>query len=120
MHISAIRVEGATTTRSSFLDWLINPHLERHVSRIGEAQEGENVRAVLNTAKRITNALLETDNFASVEPRIEAAKSYLANEGDVELVFATKPKGRYFLKTATEIGDQEGNVVSVLPYTSLW
>jgi len=40
----------------------------------------------------------------------------MANTGDVDVVFRTREKGRYFLKTTTEMGNGEGNAVCVLQY----
>jgi outer membrane protein insertion porin family len=31
---------------------------------------------------------------------------------DVDVIFKTREKGRYFIKTATEMGNGEGNAVS--------
>ena len=113
MRIAAVRVEGASSTRTSFLDWLVKPHLERHVlsNKTSEGEDNSTVQSVLKTTRDITHTLRNTDIFALVEPRLEAARSYLAREGDVDLVFKTKPRGRYFLKTSTSVGDQEGSVV---------
>lgn len=105
--MASVRIEGATRTRPSFLDWLVKPHLK-------DVQTSESdLESVLLTARKITHSLLATDNFSSVLPRLEASRDVLASEGDVELVFQTRQKGRYFLKTATEVGSQEGSVVSI-------
>src|SRR5262249_48151642 len=80
MRITSLRLDGAETTRPSFLHWLIEPHLAR------ASNDGATVDDVLNTTKRITNKLLETEAFLYVLPRLERSKDVLAQPGDVELV----------------------------------
>ena len=57
---------------------------------------------------------MATDNFHAVLPRLETSRDPLATDEDVDLVFQTRQKGRYFLKTSTEVGAQEGSVVSAI------
>lgn len=108
LRISSVRIEGASRTRPSFLDWLVKPHLQH-----AQSQDSD-LESVLRTARGITHSLLATDNFSSVLPRLESSRGPLATDEDVDLVFQTRQKGRYFLKTATEIGAQEGSVVSAI------
>ena len=54
--------------------------------------------------------MAETDIFASVVPRLEPSREPSARPGDLQLVLQTRQRGRFFLKTATELGDQDGNV----------
>ncbi|KAI5118902.1 hypothetical protein M0805_002818 [Coniferiporia weirii] len=105
MRISSVRVQGATQTRPSFLHWLIKPHLET-----SKEDNAATLKDVLISTKHITNKFLETDVFSAVSPRLEASRDTLARPGDVELVLQVRQKGRYFLKTSTELGDQEGSV----------
>ncbi|EJD05373.1 uncharacterized protein FOMMEDRAFT_118409 [Fomitiporia mediterranea MF3/22] len=104
MRIASVRVEGAGKTRPSFLHWLIEPHLS------DVRTDASTLNDVLGVSKRISNKLLESDVFSIVVPRLEQSRGELAGPGDLELVLHTRPKGKYFLKTATEIGDQEGSV----------
>jgi outer membrane protein insertion porin family len=105
MNISSVRVEGANVTRSSFLGFLINPHLAANGTP-------SNLESVLHTTRKIANSLQRTDMFHSVEAKIERARDVLANEGDVDIVYKTREKGRFYLNTSTELGNGEGNAVS--------
>jgi len=104
MNISAVRVEGATITRSSFLGFLINPLLTPKDS-------SSKLESVLDTTRKISHILHKTDVFKSVEAKIEHARDSLANADDVDIVFKTREKGRYYLNTSTELGNNEGSAV---------
>ena len=108
MQINSVRVLGDTRTRPAFLDWIMKPHMKPHFVRPSE--DSSTVEDVLRITKRVTNALLETDIYASVMPGIESAQDLLARPNEVDLVLYTRPKGRYFLRTSSEVGNQEGSV----------
>lgn len=38
----------------------------------------------------------------------------MTSDGDVDVVFKAREKGRYFVKTATEMGNGEGNAVRII------
>ena len=104
MQINSVRVLGDTRTRPTFLNWIMKPHF-------GRVTEGAStVEDVLSVTKHVANALIETDMYASVVPGIERAQDILASPNEVDLVLYTRPRGRYFLKTASELGNQEGSV----------
>ena len=102
-----MRVEGAAHTRQSFLAWLINPHLR-------QTSDSSTLESVLHTTRRLSHIFQETDVFHTVEAKIERSRDAMAEDGDVDIVFKTREKGRYFLKTATEMGNAEGNAVSIV------
>ena len=77
----------------------------------GISSEKHTLESVLKATRSMTHSLLETGIFTTVEPTIEKAQDVLANYGDVDILLRTKQKGRFFLKTSTEVGDQEGSVV---------
>ncbi|RDB18693.1 SAM50-like protein SPAC17C9.06 [Hypsizygus marmoreus] len=104
MSISSVRVEGAKATRSSFLGFLINPLLAS-----SSEDTPSNLESVLHTTRRIAHVLQKTDVFQSVEAKIERAQNVLSQEGDVDIIFKTREKGRFFLNTSTELGNNEGN-----------
>ncbi|KAL5476991.1 hypothetical protein ACEPAI_3177 [Sanghuangporus weigelae] len=104
MRITSVRVDGANKTRSSFLHWVIEPQLTRAKS------DSSTLSDVLFSTKSVARKLLETDLFHYVLPRLEGSKDVLAQPGDVDLILQTRQKGKYFLKTATELGNQEGSV----------
>lgn len=49
--------------------------------------------------------------FHSVEAKLERARDALAKDDDIDIVFKTKEKGRFYLNTSTEVGNNEGNAV---------
>ncbi|GLB39335.1 putative surface antigen [Lyophyllum shimeji] len=102
MNVSAVRVEGAKATRDSFLRSLINPQL-------AAAPSPSTLESVLHTTRRISHILQQTDIFQAVEAKVERAQHVLSQPGDVDIVFKTREKGRFFLNTSTELGNNEGN-----------
>lgn len=104
MRLASVRVQGANQTRPSFLHWLLKPHLSTADTETAIFSD------VLKTTSSVTRKMLETDIFASVVPKIETYNDPSARPGDLALVLQTRQKGRFFLKTATEVGDQDGSV----------
>ena len=104
MRLASVRVNGAYQTRPSFLSWLLKPHLSTADAELSTFSD------VLKATSSITRKMLETDVFASVIPKIEAYDDPTARPGDLALVLQTRQRGRFFLKTATELGDQDGSV----------
>ena len=111
MRVSGVRVEGAKHTRTSFLNWLLEPHINSLAAV--DPQTG-NLQSTLHTTRAISQSLLGTDIFSSVEAQLDTASSALASPDDVDIVFKTREKGKYMLKTATEFGDNEGNAVNII------
>ncbi|KAF9041211.1 surface antigen-domain-containing protein [Panaeolus papilionaceus] len=107
VNVSAVRVEGATNTRQSFLASIITPAIpppsdpssDKH-STLGDA---------LHAARSISAALNKTDIFSKVEAYIDKPRSALASPTDVDLVFKTKEKGRWYVSSSTELGNNEGS-----------
>ncbi|KAH8083290.1 surface antigen-domain-containing protein [Cristinia sonorae] len=100
--IASIRVEGATHTRKSFLGSLINPYLG------SAADKPHTLESVLHTTRAVGHILQETDIFQSLGAKLEASRDAFAQPGDVDVVFKAKEKGRYYLSTSTEVGNNEG------------
>jgi outer membrane protein insertion porin family len=115
MNISAVRVEGSTVTRSSFLGFLINPLLASSTLK----DSPSNLESVLHTTRKISHILHKTDMFKSVDAKIERARDSLANPDDVDIIFNTREKGRYYLNTSTELGNNEGTAVCCFAYIFL-
>ncbi|KAF9003410.1 mitochondrial protein [Cyathus striatus] len=103
VNIAAVRVEGATHTRSSFLASLIDPVLASNKAAYTDLE------SVLHTTRRISQLLKKSDIFSAVEVRIERSPDPYASLGDVDLVFKTKERGRLYLNSSTEVGNQEGS-----------
>ncbi|KAF7334237.1 SAM50-like protein SPAC17C9.06 [Mycena sanguinolenta] len=100
--ISSVRIEGAHHTRPSFLKFLID--------RLIPPPSAENdLESALHAARHIADALQRTDIFAAVDAKLERATAVLAAKHDVDLVFTTRERGRFMMKTATELGNNEGS-----------
>lgn len=120
MRIWAVRVEGAPRTRTSFLASIINPLLADNVpfspsTRLSSSEVdplNQTLESVLHATRRISDVLLRSDIFSSVQPMLEQSRNPLAQARDVDLVFHCRERNRFFLKTATEIGNNEGTAVS--------
>lgn len=108
LRIASVRVEGAASTRKSFLAWLINPQLQSTAQTL----DTSNLESILHTTRRIGDLLQETDAFKTVEAGLEGSKGVFSDPGDIDVVFKTRENGRYFLKTATEMGNGEADAVS--------
>ncbi|OJA14753.1 hypothetical protein AZE42_03187 [Rhizopogon vesiculosus] len=108
LSVAEVRVDGATNTRKSFLGWLIRPWLARHTGN--QPGNSNNLQGVLYTARGISHILQETDLFHSVDAKIQRSRDHLAKDGDVDIVLNTREKGRLYIKTATEFGNNEGSV----------
>ena len=100
--VASVRVDGATRTRATFLASIINPQLAK--------ERPETLEGALLATRDIGHYLREADIFSIVNARLEPTTG---RDGDVDIVFTTKEKGRYFLKTSTEVGNNEGTAVSV-------
>ncbi|EKM56873.1 uncharacterized protein PHACADRAFT_208046 [Phanerochaete carnosa HHB-10118-sp] len=101
MRLAAVRVEGTPHTRASFLGSLVQPYLAK------PNPDQQTLASVMHDARAIGSLLQETDIFESVYAQVERCREPLAQHGDVELVFMTKERSRMYLKTATELGNNE-------------
>lgn len=105
VNISSVRVEGAPKTRRSFLAGIIDPAVS----------SCETLEDALHATRRISHGLQKTDIFSSIEAYIDRPKdNVLAQVGDVDLVFKTRERGRWFVSSSTEVGNNEGTAVSIL------
>ena len=107
VRIASIRVDGATHTRRSFLNRLIQPHLDPQSS-----VQSTTLGSIIHTTGRISELLRDTDIFHFVHPQLERSQGPLALDGDIDVIFKTREKGRLYLNTSTEVGNGEGNAVS--------
>ncbi|TFK47553.1 hypothetical protein OE88DRAFT_1685927 [Heliocybe sulcata] len=101
LRVASVRVEGAPHTRSSFLGFLVNPLLPPGTS-------DSTLESVLHTTRRISHRLQDSDIFSYIEAKLEASSNPLAADQDVDVVFKTREKGRFYVKTSTEFGNNEG------------
>lgn len=108
LNIASVRVRGAVRTRESFLGSIIDPILQSR-----DEKEDPTLGSVLRKTKEIKTLLEESDLFTQVEAIIDRSRSALASPDDVDVVFLTKEKGRYFVQTSTQVGNNEGGAVRV-------
>ncbi|KAL1941521.1 hypothetical protein VTO73DRAFT_6960 [Trametes versicolor] len=102
LHVASVRVRGAPRTRESFLASIIDPVLR------APDENGATLESVLRKTKEIKSLLEETDLFTQVEAVIDRSRDTLAHPEDVDVVFLAKERGRYFLNTSTQVGNNEG------------
>lgn len=118
LRLNAIRIVGARTTRSSFLSNLVAPYLPTlpPASYLSTepppAGPSQTLRSVLGTAREVSGLFSKFDIFKEVDASLEASPSILAEAEDVDIVIRVKEAPRFFLRTATDIGDGEGSAVS--------
>ncbi|KIK65641.1 hypothetical protein GYMLUDRAFT_39139 [Collybiopsis luxurians FD-317 M1] len=108
LKIASVRVEGAYKTRPSFLGFLINP-----IASPSSGEPPQDVQSVLHATRQISDLLQRADIFHSVSARIEHSRDELAPPDAVDLVFKTREKGRFYLKTSTELGNNEGSASAI-------
>ena len=119
LRLNAIRVLGAEKTRPSFLAAVVGPYLPSlppaaYLSAHPIDRPQSTLRGLLATTRNLTGLLQQFDIYSDVEASLEASPSVLAEKEDVDIVLRVKEASRYFLRTATDIGDGEGNAVSLL------
>lgn len=118
LRLNAIRIVGARTTRSSFLSNLVAPYLPTlppasYLStEIPPPGPPQSLRTVLGTAREVSGLFSKFDIFKEVDASLEASPSVLAEAEDVDIVIRVKEAPRFFLRTATDIGDGEASAVS--------
>jgi outer membrane protein insertion porin family len=110
MNISSVRVEGAKRTRKSFLGSVINPIL---LARPSEEDKSSDLESVLHTTRHLAHMLKKTDLFNSVEASLQRSQDVMSGPEDVDIVFKTRERGRYYLNTSTELGNNEGSAVCI-------
>ncbi|KAI1798397.1 surface antigen-domain-containing protein [Ganoderma leucocontextum] len=102
LNIASVRVRGAVRTRESFLGSLIDPYLAP------SPDEPQTLATALRKTKEMKSQLEETDLFSHVEAVIDRSRHALAHPDDIDVIFLAKEKGRYFLNTSTQVGNNEG------------
>ncbi|GAA6064252.1 hypothetical protein JCM10212_006401 [Sporobolomyces blumeae] len=119
LRLNSIRFLGATSTRPSFLSRIVAPYLAPlpNPSFLSQSfpapppPSQQTLRSLLRTTREVTETLEKFDMFrpGSIEPTLVKSDSVLAHPDEVDLVFNVKEQSKYFLRTATDVGDGEGN-----------
>ncbi|KAJ7698731.1 surface antigen-domain-containing protein [Mycena rosella] len=100
--ISSVRVEGARKTRPAFLRWVIDPLLP-------PPDVPSDLETVLHSTRHIADVMTRADIFHTVDAKLERAAAPLAGRHDVDLVLTAREKGRFYAKSSTEVGNNEGS-----------
>ena len=100
--VGAVRIHGANATSRAFLGWLIAPHLA--------VPPHTTFRDVLDSTAAISRTFAASGLFRAHSVRIQPADD--GDTGHVDLVYTVHERGRFFIKTATELGDGEGTAAS--------
>lgn len=140
MRLSSIRIIGANHTRAGFLARVTSPYLspasppstsltsallsllyspESTTDGADSQQAPETLRQVLGKTRSITDDLLKFGIFESVDAGLDRSRDVFADPYDVDLVLKVKETSRYFLRTATDVGDGEGNAVRTQSFAGL-
>ncbi|KAI8971400.1 surface antigen-domain-containing protein [Pilobolus umbonatus] len=100
-HVNAVTVLNTKATRPSFLHTATKSILE-----------AKTVADVINLSQQTAERLQQLDIFESVQLRLDNASDMdpLAAPGSINVVYRVKEKSRVFIKTGTEIGNNEGNM----------
>ncbi|CEQ39372.1 SPOSA6832_00887 [Sporobolomyces salmonicolor] len=122
LRLNSIRFLGAKTTRPSFLSQLVAPYLtplpppsflsSSFPSPPPPSQQ--TLRTLLKTTRDLTATLEKFDIFrpGSIEAGLVQSESVLSGPDEVDLVFSVKEQPKYFLRTATDVGDGEGSATA--------
>lgn len=101
VHVNAVTILGVKATRPSFLEKVTNKILK-----------AKNVADVINTSQDVAEDLMRFDIFDNVQILLDNATDSdpLAAPDSINVVYQLKEKSRVFIKTGTEIGNNEGNM----------
>jgi hypothetical protein len=123
LRLNAIRVLGATQTRPSFLSRIFAPHLvslpppsflsaSYPPPSLSAEPTPQTLRSVLKTSQQVVDTLTAHDIFRTLSASIERPASVLAHPDEVDLVLRVTEAPKYFLRTATDVGDGEGSATA--------
>ncbi|KAL9547714.1 hypothetical protein MBANPS3_006037 [Mucor bainieri] len=100
-HVNAITILGTKQTRPGFLEKATKDVLEANT-----------YADVINSAQQVAEKLQRFDIFDGVQILLDNATDSdpLAAPESINVVYQVKEKSRVFIKTGTEIGNNEGNM----------
>lgn len=118
LRLNAIRIIGAKVTRPSFLSAIFAPYLPvlpsaSYLSSDVTPSEAcpQTLRSLLASTRDLSALLSRYDIFTQVDASLESPESVRAEKEDVDIVLRVKEVPRFYLKTATDVGDGEGSAV---------
>lgn len=102
-HVNAVTILGAKVTLPSFLEYATRKPLQ-----------AKTVADVINFSQDTAERLSQLDIFDDVQVLLENASDNdpLAAPDSINVVYKVKEKSRLFIKTGTEVGNNEGNMVN--------
>lgn len=98
--MNAVILIGTKATRPDFLEKAASSVLD-----------SKTVADVVNSSQEVAERLLRLDIFEDVQVLLDRANDPLAAPDSINVVYRVKEKGRLYIKTGTEIGNNEGNMV---------
>ncbi|KAG1618747.1 hypothetical protein G6F46_003683 [Rhizopus delemar] len=100
-HVNAVTILGAKVTLPSFLEYATRKPLQ-----------AKTVADVINFSQDTAERLSQLDIFDNVQVLLENASDNdpLAAPDSINVVYKVKEKSRLFIKTGTEVGNNEGNM----------
>ncbi|CAE6468940.1 unnamed protein product [Rhizoctonia solani] len=110
--ITSVKIDGTPNTRASFLASIVNSHIPT-AGMTPTLAPHDTFLNILHTSRHITAALNSTGIFTSVTPTLEASSSPYAAPHDYTLHFKVRERGRFFLKTSTDVGSNNDGSASV-------
>ncbi|KAG8770599.1 hypothetical protein FRC12_004168 [Ceratobasidium sp. 428] len=110
--ITSVQVDGAPNTRASFLNSIVTKNLPPP-STGSHLGPHETLTNALHSSRHITSALLSTGIFASVSPTLALSTSPFASPHDYALRLKARERGRFFLKSSTDVGSNNDGSASV-------
>ncbi|KAG8746270.1 hypothetical protein FRC10_005519 [Ceratobasidium sp. 414] len=110
--ITSVKVDGAPNTRASFLASIVTKNLPPPTtsSHLGPH---ETLTNALHSSRHITSALLSTGIFASVSPTLALSTAPYASPHDYALRLKVRERGRFFLKSSTDVGSNNDGSASL-------
>jgi outer membrane protein insertion porin family len=99
--MNAVLFRGVRYTRRSFLNRLAEPILE--AATFGEAIERTQI---------VVSRLGRFGIYTGVAGELDSARGPLAKEKGIDALLTLHERNRLTIKTGTEIGDEEGSLVS--------
>lgn len=103
--LNAIRLHNAQHTRTSFLNAICQSTL---------SDTPLTLKQILARTRALADELSRYDAVADVQASLEEGADALSRPGDVDLNLHIKEAGRFFLRTATDVGNGEGSAVRFL------
>ncbi|KAL7009651.1 hypothetical protein EMMF5_000559 [Cystobasidiomycetes sp. EMM_F5] len=111
LRLNAIRVVGAKHTRTDFLARIAAPFLSDDKDDSQRAYS-DTLRGVLQKTRGFREALQKFDIFSEIEEGLESSPGVMNTDQDVDLIVKVKEGSKYFLRTATDVGDGEGSATA--------